>query len=71
MRTDKGQPSGTNKSSQGTGIPSKFDKDMDRDKELTDEYTDNDQDVSDSVRQNNPNRNTDKEDATTAGGYKQ
>ena len=42
MRTDKGQPSGTNKSSKGTGIPSQFDKDMDRDKDLTQEYTDND-----------------------------
>lgn len=71
MQSDKGQPSGTNKNNQGTGIPSKFDKDQQRDKELTDEYTENDQEVSDSVRQNNPNRNTDKPDATNIGGYRQ
>ncbi|HEV7330695.1 MAG TPA: hypothetical protein VGN63_06635 [Flavisolibacter sp.] len=71
MRLDKGQPSGTNKNNQGTGVPAKFDKDLERDKELTQEYTDNDQDVAGSVRQNNPNRNTDKPDATNIGGYKQ
>ena len=71
MRSDKGQPSGTNKSNKGTGVPATFDKDMERDKELTQEYTENDQEVSDSVRQNNSNRNTDKADATNAGGYKQ
>ena len=71
MRLDKGQPSGTNKSDKGTGIPSKSNKDMQRDKDLTQEYTENDQDVSDGVRQNNSNRNTDKPDATNIGGYRQ
>jgi hypothetical protein len=69
---NKGQPSGTNKSDKGTGIPTdKFVDNMDRDKELTDEYTDRDQDVADGIQQNNPNRNTEKTDATNAGGYKQ
>ncbi|WP_207493448.1 hypothetical protein [Aridibaculum aurantiacum] len=65
-----GQPSGTNKSGeQSTGIPSDLEK-MEKDQELTDMYTKDDQDIADHIRTNNPNRNVDKEDATNAGGYK-
>lgn len=65
-----GQPSGTNKS-EGTGIPAgKYTEDMQRDAELTDKYTDGEDGIAESVRQNNPNRNVDKDDATNAGGYK-
>lgn len=72
MSEHKGRPSGTNKSDKGTGIPAgKYLDDMERDKELTQDYTDRDREVADDIRQNNPNRNTDKTDATNAGGYKQ
>lgn len=71
MSQDKGQPSGTNKSDMGTGIPTdKFVNNMERNDELTDNYTDDNKDIADSVRSNNPNRNVDKEDATNAGGYR-
>lgn len=41
MNQDKGQPSGTNKSDMGTGIPTdKYIDNMDRNDELTDKYTD-------------------------------
>lgn len=72
MHSDKGQPSGTNKSDQGTGIPTdKYVNNMERNDELTEKYTDDNKDIADSVRSNNPNRNVDKTDATNAGGYKQ
>jgi hypothetical protein len=65
----RGQPSGVNKS-EGTGIPAgKHTDDLKRDETLTNTYTDGD-DLAEGVRTNNPNRNVDKDDATTAGGYK-
>jgi hypothetical protein len=71
MQLDKGSPAGANKSDKGTGVPAdKFTEDLQRDQELTEKYTNDDQDVADHVRQNNPNRNVDKEDATNAGGYR-
>ena len=68
----RGHPSGVNKSNEGTGTPSggKFIQDEKNDEQLTDNYTDNDQNVYGNVRQKNPNRNTDKDDATNAGGYR-
>jgi hypothetical protein len=67
----RGHPSGVNKSDDGTGVPGgKFVEDIQQDQELTDKYTNNDEQVADHVRQNNPNRNTDKGDSTNAGGYK-
>lgn len=66
-----GQPTGTNKS-EGTGVPAGG-QNMDnqqRDQELTDRYTDGDNNVAEGVRTANPNRNVDKGDATNAGGYK-
>ncbi len=67
---NKGKPSGINKS-EGTGIPHKLkDKNLEKDKKLTENYTDGDTSISDNVQTNNPNRNVDKSDATNAGGYK-
>ena len=55
----------------GTGIPENMnDKDLVKDKEITEKYTDEDKDIAGNVQTNNPNRNTDKTDATNAGGYK-
>lgn len=63
MQQDNGQPSGANKNDQGTGIPAgKLNDDLQRDQELTDRYTADDQDIAGSVRTNNSNRNTDKDD---------
>ena len=71
MVQDNGSPAGANKSDQGTGIPAdKYNEDMQRDQELSDKYTKDEEEVADHVRQNNPNRNVDKEDATNAGGYR-
>ena len=67
----RGQPSGTNKTEQ-TGVPAGGQNldDLQRDQELTDRYTNDDNDIAEGVRGNNPNRNEDKGDATNAGGYK-
>ncbi len=66
----KGMPSGLNQS-EGTGTPDKMkDKDLEKDKKLTRQYTDDDESIADNVATNNPNRNVDKTDATNAGGYK-
>lgn len=43
---------------------------MARDKELTENCTDKDTEISDNMSTNNPNRNVKKTDATNAGGYK-
>lgn len=66
-----GQPAGTNKS-EGTGVPAGGQNmdNLQRDQELTERYTDGDNNVAEGVRTANPNRNVDKEDATNAGGYK-
>ena len=67
----RGQPSGTNKS-ETTGVPAGGQNldDLQRDGELTDRYTDDDGNIAAGVRQQNPNRNVDKDDATNAGGYR-
>ncbi|MEO7445281.1 MAG: hypothetical protein ABIT96_12180 [Ferruginibacter sp.] len=65
-KDQKGMPSGLNKS-EGTGVPQDMkDKDLARDKELTQNYTDKDTQVSDNVLRNNPNRNVDKTNTDTA-----
>jgi hypothetical protein len=65
-KDQKGMPSGLNKS-EGTGVPQKMeDKDLEKDKELTRDYTDEDTQVSDNVQRNNPNRNVDKTDTNNA-----
>jgi hypothetical protein len=68
MTTHKGKSSGT-KRSEGTGMPSKITSKK-RDERLTNEYTDEDEKVADSVRTNNPNRNVNKGDATNIHGYR-
>jgi hypothetical protein len=71
MANDKGQPSGTNKPKSGTGIPTNISSDkMQKDNELTEKYTDDDNDIADNVHTGHPNRNVDKGDATNSGGYR-
>lgn len=68
-KENKGQPSGTNKS-EGTGlVPELKDQDLEKTRELTDKYIDHVDKLADNVRKEHPNRNTDKEDPTNAGGY--
>ena len=70
MPRNTGSPSTTH-DQKGTGIPSKLTTDdVERTEEMTEKYTDDDRDIADGVRTNNPNRNTDKDDATNAGGYR-
>lgn len=70
-RDHLGHPSGVNKNEKGTGVPTRiFIDDPKKDHELTERYTNDEREVADDIRQNNPNRNTDKDNATNAGGYK-
>jgi hypothetical protein len=70
-RDHLGHPSGVNKNEGGTGTPTRiFVDDPERDHELTERYTNDEREIADDIRQNNPNRNTDKDNATNAGGYK-
>ena len=70
-KNHRSHPSGVNKSDGGTGVPAdKYADDLKRDEELTNKYTDDKNEISDSIHQNNPNRNTDKDHATNAGGYR-
>ncbi|MGV3527838.1 MAG: hypothetical protein ACO1OO_03005 [Flavisolibacter sp.] len=67
----RGQPSGTNRQESPTGVPSQpAAADNKQNEQLTEKYTKNNKDLADNVRENNPNRNTDKTEATNAGGYK-
>jgi hypothetical protein len=69
-KENKGQPSATNKS-EGTGLSADMqNQDLEKDKEMTDKYIKDEDEISDNVRQEDPNRNVDKGDATNAGGYK-
>jgi hypothetical protein len=71
MRLDKGKPSGANKSENKTGVPSNSTPDkMPQNQDMTEKYTEDENDVADNVQVRHPNRNTDKNDATNAGGYK-
>ena len=71
MATDKGHPSGANKPETGTGISTSISNDkMQKDNELTETYTGDDNEVAEGLRQMHPNRNEDKTDATNAGGYR-
>ena len=66
----KGQPAGTNKS-EGTGLTSDMqNEDEQNDKKMTDKYLANGDKLADNVQERHPNRNTDKDDPTNAGGYK-
>ena len=63
-----GYPSGVNKS-EGTGNSAA--RDEDQNKKATEKYTEDEDKVADNIQQRHPNRNTDKADATNAGGYKE
>ncbi len=68
-KQEKGMPSGLNKS-EGTGTPQNMeDKNLEKDKKLTEKFTDEGTEISDNVQTNNPNRNVDKTDATNGGSY--
>ena len=70
MSRNKGRPSGLNKS-EGTGVPSNLKpRNLNKDKALTEEYTDDDRKLAGHVRSKHPNRNVNKENATNAHGYK-
>ena len=59
--TDSGKPAGGHQPAQGTGVPSKFsDENMANDEGLSDEYTRDEKDLKEGVREMNPNRNVDK-----------
>ena len=67
----RGHPSGVNKNDGGTGVPEgKYVEDLKRDEELTKKYTDGEDGITNNVHRTHPNRNTDKDDPTNAGGYK-
>ncbi len=71
MRLEKGSPAGGSNSDKGTGVPmNDSGKNRERNDDLTEKYTDDDNQIAEGVRTNNPNRNVDKEDATNAGGYR-
>ena len=64
----KGRPSGTNKE-EGRGMPAA--DNMEDNLKASEKYTDDQNQPREDIREMNPNRNTDKDDATNAGGYKQ
>jgi hypothetical protein len=69
-KNHRGRPSNTN-GEQGTGKPAKLQpEDLHKNDEMTEKYTDDDSEIGENVQTRHPNRNTDKGDATTAGGYK-
>ena len=66
----RGQPSGTNKD-EALGARSEVKPEqLQQDEQLTDKYTKSENEIADNVPVRHPNRNTDKDDATNAGGYK-
>lgn len=70
-KENKGQPSATNKS-EGTGLTADIqNQDQQKDQEMTDKYLAGEDKIADNVHEMHKNRNTDKEDPTNAGGYKQ
>jgi hypothetical protein len=69
-KRDKGLPSGANKN-EGTGLrPDMPEEKVERDNEMTEKYTTDEDIVADNIPLKHPNRNTDKDEATNAGGYK-
>ncbi len=72
MRRDhKGQPSGSNKE-EGLGIqPVMPAENLDRNEEIREKYTKNEDELAENVRERHPNRNRNKENSTNAGGYRQ
>ena len=60
-----------NRSVEANIDPTRKNENKDQAKKIRDKYTDDNDNLSDGVREMNPNRNVDKDDATNAGGYKQ
>jgi hypothetical protein len=72
MARHNGKPSGANKSEDETGLRPGLPLDeVQQDKEMTEKYTENEEQIAKNVHVRHPNRNTNKTDATNAGGYKQ
>ena len=68
---DKGQPSGTNKN-EGLGLRRDMPEEkLEQDQEMTEKYTAGEDEPAENLPLKHPNRNRDKGDATSAGGYKQ
>jgi hypothetical protein len=68
---DKGQPSGSNKN-EGLGLrPDMPEEKLEQDNEMTEKYTSGEDEPAENLPLKHPNRNTDKGDATNAGGYRQ
>lgn len=60
--TDTGKPAGGGHAAQGTGVPTKInDGNMPNDQRLSEEYTRDEEDIKEGVREMHPNRNVDKE----------
>lgn len=61
--TDTGRPSGS-KPAEGTGIPQTInDEKMPQDERMTEQYTNNDEEIKETIRTGNPNRNPDKNES--------
>ena len=70
-RDHLGKPSDTSKGD-NTGLRKEMPEEkFEQDQAATDKYTDGNNEVADNIHVRHPNRNTDKDDATNAGGYKQ
>lgn len=63
-----GYPSGVNKS-EGTGNTAS--REEEKNKKATEKYTEGEDTLAGNIRERHPNRNTDKDKPTGAGGYKQ
>ena len=68
---NKGQPSGSNKSEDLGLRPDMPAEKFDQDAETTEKYTTGEDEPAENLPLKHPNRNTEKGDATNAGGYKQ
>lgn len=67
----KGKPSGAGKE-EGSGLrPDMPQEKLEKNEEMTNKYTRDEDELQENIRMRHPNRNTDKDDATNAGGYKQ
>ncbi len=71
MVAHKGKPSGINKPTIGTGVPSDFKPSgAKKDKKLTKKFTKDDTELAENVKLKHRNRNVNKNDATNAGRYR-
>lgn len=70
-RRDKGKPSGVNKQ-EGLGLkPDMPPEKLEQDEQMTEKYTSGDDEPAENLPLRHPNRNTDKNDATNIGGYRE